>query len=106
MLNNALHDRYARSLGDLVHLNFDEGFEMRASKEQVEAALSAIAEYHLLDFKGDYPLFEIDLAIDRLRNGTYGICLTCRAEIEAVILEQNPLARVCKKCFDMWRKFQ
>ncbi|MFQ5798283.1 MAG: TraR/DksA C4-type zinc finger protein [Bacteroidota bacterium] len=106
MVNNALHARCHRSLDELVGLCLHEGLEMNASTEEVDEALRKITEYHLLDSTYDDALFEIELAIDRLNNGTYGNCVMCRGEIEPGVLEENPMARVCKKCFEMWRKFQ
>ncbi len=40
-------------------------------------------------------LSEIDEALVRLNNGTYGLCETCNDPIEAERLISNPLARLC-----------
>lgn len=38
---------------------------------------------------------EIDAALERIGNGSYGLCETCHDSIEADRLEQNPLLRYC-----------
>ncbi len=41
-------------------------------------------------------LGEVRHALDRIANGTFGICEVCNQEIEADRLEANPSARTCK----------
>jgi len=38
---------------------------------------------------------EVDAALDRLHNGTYGICEICHEAVEAESLLANPLTRIC-----------
>jgi DnaK suppressor protein len=45
----------------------------------------------------DKQFLEIKLALERIKNGTYGICETCGKEIEVKRLDANPSARTCKK---------
>jgi len=40
----------------------------------------------------------IDEAIERLFNGTYGICMDCSAKVSEDRLEAKPYARFCIKC--------
>jgi RNA polymerase-binding protein DksA len=40
-------------------------------------------------------LSEIDAALERIKNGTYGICDACGKEIDAERLEVYPWARLC-----------
>ena len=40
----------------------------------------------------------IDEAIDRLLNGTYGICMDCSAKIGEERLKAKPYARFCVQC--------
>lgn len=40
-------------------------------------------------------LEEVDMALDRIREGTYGICEVCHQTIELDALMTNPLLRVC-----------
>ena len=43
-------------------------------------------------------LKEIDAALDKIANGTYGICEECEEEISEKRLEANPVARYCITC--------
>jgi DnaK suppressor protein len=43
-------------------------------------------------------LAEIDAALGRCEEGTYGICETCGAAIGAGRLEARPVARTCIRC--------
>lgn len=43
-------------------------------------------------------LKEIDSAIDKINNGTYGICEECEENINEKRLEANPTARYCINC--------
>jgi sigma-B regulation protein RsbU (phosphoserine phosphatase) len=40
-------------------------------------------------------LEQVDAALDRIKQGTYGICETCHDTIERDRLERNPLVRFC-----------
>ncbi|MES3005673.1 MAG: TraR/DksA C4-type zinc finger protein [Patescibacteria group bacterium] len=44
----------------------------------------------------DTQLLEINNALDRIENGTYGTCKTCGKEIETDRLTANPSASTCK----------
>jgi DnaK suppressor protein len=41
---------------------------------------------------------EIDSALDKIANGTYGICEECEEPINEKRLEANPVARYCISC--------
>src|SRR5262249_51651357 len=56
--------------------------------------LQAAAAYLSADYVNDL-LTEIDAALEKIDNGSYGLCETCRDPIEADRLESNPLARFC-----------
>lgn len=43
-------------------------------------------------------LKEIDNALDKIANGTYGICEECEEIINEKRLEANPVARYCISC--------
>lgn len=40
-------------------------------------------------------LFEINIALEKIKNDSYGICETCKNQIEVDRLEANPSAKVC-----------
>jgi len=43
-------------------------------------------------------LADIELALGKMKKGTYGICENCKQEIEPEILKVAPESRLCKKC--------
>jgi RNA polymerase-binding transcription factor DksA len=53
---------------------------------------------YYLDFKADTRLLELRDAIQRMEEGTYGICLLCKAEIPQYMLEDSPATLLCESC--------
>ena len=43
-------------------------------------------------------LYAIDEALNRLKEGTYGVCTDCKKPIPATRLKAIPYARTCMKC--------
>ncbi|MFG1610237.1 TraR/DksA family transcriptional regulator [Actinoplanes sp. NPDC049265] len=43
-------------------------------------------------------LGDLDEALARVEDGTYGVCTVCRREIAAERLEARPFARTCVEC--------
>ncbi|MDR2338588.1 MAG: RNA polymerase-binding protein DksA [Deltaproteobacteria bacterium] len=43
-------------------------------------------------------LKKIDLALDRITNGTFGICENCQEEISLARLEARPVSTLCISC--------
>jgi DnaK suppressor protein len=43
-------------------------------------------------------LKDIDNALDKIKNGTYGVCEECEEKINEKRLEANPVARYCISC--------
>jgi len=65
-----------------------EGATIAFERAQV-AALVEQVQHHLA---------EVESAIDRLADGTYGICQRCGQPIVAARLEARPTARTCVGC--------
>jgi DnaK suppressor protein len=40
----------------------------------------------------------VDEALDRLKNGTFGLCVSCQGEVQVKRLEAVPWARHCIEC--------
>ena len=59
-------------------------------RERLEAAARALSAAYVNDL-----LAEIDAALRRIDDGTYGLCEACHETIEADRLELNPLLRFC-----------
>ena len=43
-------------------------------------------------------LEEIKIALQKIENGTYGVCEKCGKEIEREVLEASPESALCKSC--------
>jgi DnaK suppressor protein len=78
----------ASTSGDLDNPDITE----MASDYDIQQRTSATAEIFQLR------LVEIDQALQRLKEGTYGICSSCGEEISAERLRMDPLAKFCDRC--------
>jgi RNA polymerase-binding transcription factor DksA len=89
-------DRLRAQIHELAHgddaLDFDENF---ADSGQVTAERGEADALHgqLLD-----TLADIDEALAKLDNGTYGACESCHEQIGEARLEAMPAARLCISC--------
>ena len=78
----------------------DEVEEIAASDhlgETATATLNREIDYTLGE-NSEQVLSEIDAALKRIDNGTYGTCATCGREIPAERLEAYPWASLCIDC--------
>lgn len=65
-----------------------------------EIANQAMEEYlaqHMLDNQ-EFTLSEVEAALDRIKQGTYGKCVECQGEIGFERVKALPYARRCIKC--------
>lgn len=73
-------------------VTFEQGFadsgQATAEKARVLSMAEGVVE----------TLREVDAAIDRIENGTYGRCESCGKEILAERLDARPVARLCMDC--------
>ena len=51
-----------------------------------------------LSFKSDPCLDELRGALDRIDDGSYGICIGCKTAIDWRLLVEEPARRMCEKC--------
>jgi len=61
---------------------------------EVETYHGRLAIEHALETR----LKEVDSALERIENGTYGLCQKCKNEIETRRLSVNPAAPLCLNC--------
>ena len=91
-----LHKENARSLedetGELVSGSADQHMADTAT-ETVEREIGNTLEEH-----DERLLGEIDAALGRIENGTYGKCVNCGAQIPVERLEAMPWATLCIDC--------
>ena len=52
----------------------------------------------LLAFKSDSHLEELRSALDRLEDGSYGICIGCKGQVSQEMLDRDPVQRICGEC--------
>ncbi|HZI39017.1 MAG TPA: TraR/DksA C4-type zinc finger protein [Acidimicrobiia bacterium] len=94
-----LEEERARVRGQLEQMghfgtgmSFDEGFadsgQVTAERGEVEALANSLVE----------TLTEIEDALKKFDEGTYGFCENCGEPIPEVRLEAKPAARLCINC--------
>jgi len=90
----AEHDRVKGQLLDLGvdRDSFDEGFadsgQVTAERGEVQALAGTLRE----------TLQDIDAALGKIEQGTYGLCESCGRPIADARLEAMPAARLCIAC--------
>ena len=52
----------------------------------------------VLAFKSDPRLDELRGALERIDDGSYGVCIGCKTEIDQRLLHEEPARRICGKC--------
>jgi RNA polymerase-binding transcription factor DksA len=57
----------------------------------------------ILAFKSDPYLDELRSALDRMEEGTFGLCLSCKHRIGFQALRQDPTRRLCERCDQQYR---
>ena len=67
-------------------------WEDRASERQSDEVLEALGSHDLAELR------QIDAALARLSDGTYGDCMKCGDPISAERLEALPATPFCKNC--------
>lgn len=78
-----LKENYGLDWSDEI---FDDN---RLSVHQLDAVLA---------FKSDFVLDELCSALNRLEEGTYGVCIRCKGVIDEDILDDDPTRRLCPSC--------
>ncbi|MHB8263706.1 MAG: TraR/DksA family transcriptional regulator [Acidimicrobiales bacterium] len=79
---------YGEEKGLEYDSNFADSSQVTAERGEVEALVGKLVE----------TLEQVDSAISKLVNGTYGICESCGNRIEEPRLEAKPAARMCIVC--------
>jgi RNA polymerase-binding transcription factor DksA len=107
-LKELLLNRKREILKQIAHLEMGRN----AQKERViELGDAAQKEdlVRLLDHfvgRGNEKVREIDLALERMAAGKYGICEICEKRIEKRRLKAVPATRLCRKCAQNFEQVQ
>ncbi len=78
-----LQDQYSIILPEAISL------EDRISLHQLDAMLA---------FRSDRLLNELRAALARIEVGTFGLCLSCKEEIDEDVMDHDPTRRMCDRC--------
>jgi len=65
--------------------------------DQASDAQEREKAYHMASSEGRL-LYHIDEALQRIKEGTYGVCQACQKKIQNTRLEVVPHARLCIEC--------
>ena len=93
-----LERRRAELLGDLHEIEdalddpVPKDWEDAAVERQSDEVLEALGAQDLAEIR------QIDAALRRIEDGTYGICVKCGEEISQARLEALPATPFCKVC--------
>ena len=72
-----------------IDVNREEFVGEGVSLHGIDAALA---------FKSDPRLEELRGALERIDDGSFGVCLGCRSPISWRLLDEEPARRMCEKC--------
>ncbi len=79
---------------EIEKLKHSDEFEISDISEQFEEKQDFYVKREILTKK----LESINKALEKIENGSYGICVKCNSPIEENRLKLDPLTEVCRKC--------
>lgn len=82
-----LDECYSINLSD--NLSKEISSEDHVSLNQIDAILA---------FKSDPQLDDLRAAFERLEEGTFGLCLSCKEQIDDNLMDADPTRRMCERC--------
>lgn len=96
---NKLEERLKNLTAPEGMLNEMPDFGGEVNDESIEAdQIEEIGNVLALKQVLENDLKNIDEALERIKNGVYGICRRCQKEIELKRLRVEPAATLCSKC--------
>ena len=92
--------RYMRQVVlDKLYTHLDECYSISLSEEfSAEDYVSLNQIDAILAFRSDSQLDELRAALERLEEGTFGICLSCKEQIGDNLMDADPTRRMCERC--------
>jgi DnaK suppressor protein len=90
-----------RSTGEMKkRISVDNRETMGAGQEEGDCAFSCHSDYlHFRNLDAQRAIIkQIDIALDKIREGSFGICEECAADIGETRLKVLPFARFCREC--------
>ncbi|MEU6916227.1 TraR/DksA family transcriptional regulator [Streptomyces olindensis] len=95
-LRDNLDEQRAFRLDQLAQLW--QGAPARAQRVREQAAVAQLEVHIQLCASARMVLADVEAALERMDQGTYGICRQCRHPIEPARLRIVPQARYCGRC--------
>ena len=74
---------------------------LEADSSEQAAQLGNVAVVSALETEAVEELAEIDAALQRIEDGTYGVCVSCGEEISEQRLEVRPESFECVECAEL-----
>ncbi len=107
-LKKLLMTRRREILEQVAHLEAEgEELEQRFIEPIDAAQKEDLARLvHKLDERGKEEIEEINLAIDKMESGSYGICELCGKSIPFKRLKALPVTRLCRNCAQKYEESQ
>jgi RNA polymerase-binding protein DksA len=102
-------DRFLRREIDDAHLRPDEAGPANIVGRVRDSGEDSVADHEQTVNQADVArdvgeLHEIAAALERMRDGEYGLCETCGGEIGTARLDAQPTARRCIRCQSVYEK--
>jgi RNA polymerase-binding transcription factor DksA len=94
-------ERFAKK-DDSPKGDWETKYPNREDGDSLEEA-DEVEDYNNLlpvEYSLETKLRDVNLALDKIKNGTYGTCENCGQIIEEARLRANPEAKLCLKCND------
>ena len=95
-LRENLNEQRAFRLDQLAQLW--QGAPARAQRVREQAAIAQLEVHIKLCASARMVLADVEAALERMDQGTYGICQQCQLPVEPVRLRIVPQARYCGRC--------
>jgi DnaK suppressor protein len=100
MLRQRLEDERARLLGEIKQFRITGGDNLGYGNHQADDATDAFEQAKELSLlqNSERVLAQVEAALTRFEQGTYGICERCGDHIDPARLKALPYAKLCMSC--------
>lgn len=88
-MRHVILSRLFDTLQERYVIDYTKEWFVKLSLHEIDAVMA---------FKSDASLDELRLALDRLEEGRFGICISCKTEISQQTLDTDPTQRICLHC--------
>ena len=72
-----------------IEMDREEFVGGRVSHHEIDAVLAFKSDTHLEELRG---------ALERIDDGTFGVCIGCKKGIDQRLLDEEPARRMCEEC--------